>query len=312
MTECTTPGGRIVWGNPLIGRTKTDQNNQPVIGADGKPVTQWSFGLAIPQHECGPIFQAMNAEATTLFPNGAPQNFAWKFKDGNGVDDKGQPFANREGYAGCYVFSISTEAFAPRVVRLVNGAYSDMTEGLKTGDYVRVALNIKAHAGRADRRGSVPGLYLNPALVEFLGFGTAIISGPDPMAVFGGQAAALPAGASATPIASGPMPGQVPGNGYPTQPGNPPGIVAPGMPPSPAPAAMPGHGTMPSNNGPHAPMPAYPSSMPAQPPTAPVQPAYDFVQQAGYHPTALPPAAGGVPGNGAPAAALPGMPPAGR
>ncbi len=243
MVELVTCGGRIIWGNPLKSKVKTDNNNQPVKDENGVPVQQWSFGFAVAKTEAGiqTIFGAMQAEAATIFPQGAPQNFAWKVKDGDGLDDKNQPFANREGYAGHFVFAISTEAFAPRVVRLVNGSYQDMKEGLKTGDYVRLGLNIKAHAGKANVRGSVPGLYFNPIMIEFLGYGTEIISGPDAMTLFGGTQAALPAGASPTPIApAGALPfanaaavQPVPGAGF--QPQNTQQTVSPI---NPAPAAV--------------------------------------------------------------------------
>lgn len=280
MADIVTPVGRIVWGNPLNGRDKTDQQNNPVINPQtGQPVKQWSFGLAISKQEAGAIFQAMQQEAATVFPNGAPQNFAWKFKDGDGLDDKGIPFANREGYAGCIVLSISTEAFAPRVVRLIGGAYQSMTEGVKTGDYVRVALNIKAHAGKMGVRGSVPGLYINPTAIEFVGYGAEIVSGPDASTLFGGVPVALPPGASATPLApAGPMPGAagaMPGNGMPTAPGI---GVAQAVPMAPT-------GNVPSMPGN---VPAGPAAIPAQPPinsaSASVAPTYPSNPAPAPHP----------------------------
>lgn len=290
MADIITPAGRIVWGNPLNGRDKTDNNNQVVINPQtGQPVKQWSFGLAIPKNECGALFQAMQQEAAALFPTGVPQNFAWKFKDGDGLDDKGIPFANREGYAGCVVLSISTEAFAPRVVRLVGGSYQQMVEGIKTGDYVRVAIGIKGHAGKPGVRGSVPGLYINPSMIEFIGYGQEIISGPDASTLFGGQSVALPPGASATPVASAqPMP-----TGYP-QPGAPVAAPAP-VPQAPAyqqPAApgMPGNFPQPAQPGQPAPVAGVPS-MPGNAmmnsgsagtvaPTYPSSPHPGFVNQA--------------------------------
>lgn len=255
MADIITPVGRIVWGNPLNSKPKMTNTRppQPVIDPKtGQQVMQWSFGLAIPKDQCGAIFQAMQQEAMTIFPTGqTPQNFAWKFKDGDGIDDKGIPFANRDGYKGCIALSISTEAFAPRIVRLTGGSYQQMTEGVKCGDFVRVALNIKAHVGKTDVRGSVPGLYLNPTMIEFVGYGQEIISGPDASTLFGGAAVTLPAGASATPVAppqqmpTG-MPGQpvvpaVPG----MMPGNPQVPAVPGQPAQAAGAPyMPGNAPM--------------------------------------------------------------------
>jgi hypothetical protein len=278
-TKIITGAARIVWGHPLTAKPKIDQNtNQPVRDpATGQPIMQWAFGIAIPKHEFGPVWQAMAAEAATLFPQNPPQNFAWKYKDGDGVDDKGQPFSAREGYAGHYVLNISTESFGPRCVRNVNGAYADFTD-IKTGDYVRVGLTIKAHNGKPGTR-SVPGLYINPDMLEFLGYGTPIFNGPDAMALFGGQAVALPAGASAVPIVpqgSMPMPGGTPGAPAPfPAPGAPahaPGAVYPSAPH----AGFPGSpGTPPMTVSPTNPPPAY---APAPPP------AHDFVHNAAQQP----------------------------
>lgn len=315
--DFVTGVGRIVWGNPLNGRKKTDNNNNVILGDDGQPIMQWAFGVAFPKNESGGLIQAMQQEAASVFPNGIPNNFAWKLKDGDGLDDQGKPMANREGHAGNYILAISTEAFAPKCVRLNGNTYSEMMEGIKTGDYVRVALNLKAHAGKQGVRGSVPGLYVNPQLIEFIGYGEAIIAGPDPMAVFGGQHVALPPGASAVPTASGPMPGQQPMQGVmpvnpSQQPGMPmgsvPGAVPQGM--QPVASTVPVQTAYPSSGQPVAqqPQPGYPANpMPgnapagvpgavqqpmnpvgqqpqpgyalptASPTNQPVQPAHDFI-----------------------------------
>lgn len=290
-TPITTGAARIVWGNPLTGKPKTDQNNRPILDDQGKQIMQWAFGIAIPKAEFGAIWQAMNTEAMTLYPQGVPQNYAWKFKDGDGLDDQGKPFNTREGYTGNIVLTVSTESFAPRVVRLNGGAYSDMLDGIKTGDYVRVAINLKAHSGKAGTRGSVPGLYVNPVMVEFLGYGEAIQNGPDAMAVFGGQQMALPPGASQVPLApAGAMPG-APGAPQPgfTAPGQ--FMPQPGTPMAHAPAAgHPGtpvasfqtpqgqtafHSSQPAPGQPQYAAPAFQGA-----PAAPAVPAHDFVHRA--------------------------------
>jgi len=290
--QFTTGAGRIVWGNPLIAKPKTDDNKKPVLDPQtGQPIMQYAFGFAIPKHEFGfvqgqqpfGLWAAMLAEATATFGQGVPANFAWKIKDGDGLDDQGKPYNTREGYAGCYVLTVSTESFRPRVVRLNGGAYQEMTDGIKTGDYGRVALTLKGHTGKQGTRGSKPGLYVNPQMFEFLGYGEAIQNGPDAMTVFGGQVVALPPGASAVPLApSGGMPGApgMPGV-HPMQPGQPqyaaaaaPGAAHPGTAPAGFQGAPVTQGT------------AYPSN------TAPATPAHDFVYRAAQ---GMPDQPGGAP-----------------
>jgi hypothetical protein len=103
------------------------------------------------------------------------------------------------------------------------------------------------------------GLYINPETIEFIGYGQEIVNTPqvDPTAVFGGNAVALPPGASAQPVA--------PAGGF----------NAPMQPPMTAPM-------QPAMQPPmSAPMSA-PMQPAMQPPMAVPQPAYDVVRQAGY------------------------------
>lgn len=204
-TQIVTPPGRIVWGNPLVGRPKKDNNNQPVL-KDGKPVTEYQFGLAIPKAQFAEIGAAMQAEAQAACPQGIPADFAYKFKDGDtGTDAKGGPLSAKAGYAGCIVIACSTEFPIPVYKR--NGAsFEQLTQGVKTGDFVRVQLTINGHGRAPGKMGAKPGLYLNPNMVEFLGYGEEIRGSANPDDAFGAPVAALPEGASAMPVASGPMP----------------------------------------------------------------------------------------------------------
>lgn len=278
MVDITTGAGRIVWGSPINGRPVVDdRTKQPKLDKNGQPMTQWAFGLAIPKAEAGPLMQALQQAAAEVFPSGTPGNFSWKLKDGDGVDKNGQPYSAREGYAGCYVIAVSTTAFQPQVVKNVNGAYVETTE-IKTGDYVRAALSLKAHQSQT------PGVYVNPVMVEFIGYGEAIQNGPDAMTVFGGQQVALPPGASAVPTAptaAMPVPGMpmpAPNAPVPPTPGMPiPGQPMPGGAPAPAPAPVPAAG-QPPMAAPAAAAPGMPTASPGNPP---VQPAHDFVQNAG-------------------------------
>jgi len=271
MGSIKTPLGRIIWGHPMKAQAKRDDNNQ-VVMKDGQPVMVWSFGLAIPKQDFGPVWQDMSAEAGKLY-NGQqpPQNFAWKFKDGDtALDKNNKPLRDKEGYAGCYVITISTEARATECYKwdAQQARWQQLTEDqIKTGDFVAVGLNIVPHPGEGRKK---PGLYLNPTAVELVYYGNAIFNGPDPLTALGTgpQQYAMPAGASMTPTSGAPagvgMPGQM-------------------MPQAqPMPGAMPGGGAPMPMQQPQqmqpAPMPGYGASAPA-PMQQPVQPAYDYVQQ---------------------------------
>ena len=208
--------GRIVWvkGDLFKGQPKTDYNTkQPVMDTKtGSQKIEWGFGLAIPKSvlqqtgagQPGEIWAALHEEAFTLFPSRQiPPLFAMKFKDGDGVDDKGVPFANREGYAGSIVLACTTN-LRPRFFKYENGQHFEVTEGIKCGDYINVQLNIKAHPAVGTSRA---GLYVNPNMIQFLGYGKEIINRPDASTVFGSAAPSLPPGASAMPMAPATLPG---------------------------------------------------------------------------------------------------------
>ena len=245
MTDIVTPVGRIVWGNPLIAKQRRDDNNKPKIREDGTPDMVYSFGLAIDKQQFGAVYQVMQQEAMAVFPNGQfPADFAWKFVDGYGVDRRGQPYNQRPGYAGCYVMAVESN-FPIRVVQLVAGSYQDMTTGVKTGDYVMVGLGIVGHGTKPGVRMSKPGLYINPKMVRFVGYGEEIVVGPNAEGMFGTADVALPPGASTAPVASG-MPG-MPGmpqdmpQGMPQGSPTLPGIASPGMVPGAMPGVQPAH-----------------------------------------------------------------------
>lgn len=202
-TKIVTPAGRVVWGNPQLARDK-EKNGQKVV-KDGKVVQEYTFGLAVPKAEFAALAAAMQAEAAAACPQGIPADFAYKIKDGDtGVDKNGGPLNVKPGYAGCYVLSCSTEYPIP-VFKREGANFVQMVGGVKTGDFIRAELTINGHGRAPGVTGSKPGLYLNPNMCEFLGYGEEIRGGANPNDAFG-QAVAAPAGASATPLASGPMP----------------------------------------------------------------------------------------------------------
>jgi len=257
-----TPVGRIVWGNPAKATTKKDQKTRQPILKDGKEVEQWAFGVAFPKHEFNAYMKPyFDQEAMSAYPHGVPQGFSWKYKDGDGIDRQGKPLAEKTGYAGNIVLTVSTEAFAPPIFRYENGAYRQVgPDEIKTGDYVVLSLNIKVNV--PTDRTHTPGLYVNPNGIELVGVGEVIMQSADPSEMFGGVQHHLPPGAQPLPAGA-----YVPGGGM--QPGMPAGYPA---------------------QQPQQPQPGYPVQQPQQPqPGYPVQqpqpgypgypaPATDFVQ----------------------------------
>lgn len=201
--------GRIVWvgGDLFKGKVKTVYGTQtPIVGVDGKPVMEYGFGLAIPKSildktgkgEPGEIWAALHNEAFELFPSRQiPPTFAMKFKDGDGIDDKGISFAQREGYAGCIVLACTTR-LAIKFYKFENGNNYLVNEGIKCGDYVNVQVNVKSHAAIGQGKA---GLYVNPNAVQLIGYGKEIINTPSGDAIFGLVAPVVPQGASLMPVA---------------------------------------------------------------------------------------------------------------
>jgi hypothetical protein len=250
-TELLTTIGRIVWGHPTKPSPIIEQDGprkgQPKLDQNGQPKTAYSFGVAFPKAEFeSMIWPAMYAEALKGFPNGVPQGFAWKYKDGNSVDRKGKLYSEREGYAGSIVLTFTSNLPNPPPCYVLAGAaYRQMAPNeIKVGDYIRVKTSMKVNVATGVM---TSGLYVNPETIEFIGYGQEIVNTPqiDPTAVFGGNAVALPPGASAQPVA--------PAGGF-----N-------------APMAAPMQAAM---------QPAMQPPMGA--PMAAPAPAYDVVQQAGY------------------------------
>lgn len=259
-TQILTPVGRIVWGHPGKSQVKKDQKTKQPILRDGKPVEQWAFGIAFPKDVFNAqIWPQLHAEASTVYPQGFPPTFSWKFKDGDSIDRAGKPYSAREGYAGHFVLTISTEAFAPPMFKFENGTYRQITaDEIKCGDYV--VLNLNAKANKPLDVSHTPGVYINPNGIELVGYGQEIVSAganPDDMFGAGGQQRALPAGASLTPVSSAPAGTALP-NAAPTYAAP---VATPAMPTA-APLPAPAHDFVHAATG--AP-PAPPVAVPAAP-----------------------------------------------
>lgn len=300
-TIFVTPPARIVWGHPIKSKPKTNQRTkQKVLDDAGNEISVWAFGLSWDTATFEQqVFPYLNQEALKMFPNGTPNDFSWKYKTENNVDNKGKLYGEREGYKGCYVLTCSTELKAPDCFRRdQNGTFMQIGENdIKTGDYVIAELIVKANES--------PGIYVNPNMICLVGVGQPILSyEADPNTAFANANFQLPQGAQpvqvgtvgqpnippqvgGAPIAASPMqpsvvPSTQPSVGIASSPSNVP--VAPTAP-------IPGQSPLPGGGGAapqgavtpqqNAPLPGGGIVQPAtMSPTSQPQPAYDFVQQA--------------------------------
>lgn len=204
--------GRIVWksGDLFKGQQQKDMfTGIPKVDKFGKASIQYGFGLAVPKivnnqpnPQLAEIMTKIDGEAIQLYQNGhIPPAFARKFKDGDGIDDKGISFAVRDGYKEHYVFSC-TQFIPIAWCKYENGGNILINEGVKVGDYVCVNLSMKAHPAMGQGKA---GMYLNPIGVQLTGYGDEIVStktaSPDTM--FGNLAPQVPYGASSVPLSQG-------------------------------------------------------------------------------------------------------------
>jgi hypothetical protein len=145
---------------------------------------------------------AIKQAAAAGWPNvcNAP-TFAWKITDGDSAipNKKGKLPRDRDGYAGCWVLHFSSGTVSRCYQRNDQGALVECDPALvKTGYYARIAGNACGNDSATN-----PGIYLNHNMVEMVAFGPEIVSGPDANDAFGAPAA-LPPGASMTPVALAP------------------------------------------------------------------------------------------------------------
>ena len=254
----STPVGRLVQGDCFVPQTKDQQGNLRVYKSGdkvGQPNPQYFIAVAFPKvdprnptvanAEFGAFYALLDrvarAEWPALFPN--PQGpcvnpiFTMKVKDGDGVDRNGKSNATKEGFAGHWIVSFAS-AYAPKVVRETSpGVWETLTDpnSVKRGYYVRVAGSATGNDSP-----NTPGIYCKLDMIALVAYGQEIVSGPDAATAFGG-AAALPPGASTTPLPGSAMPATpaaVPGT--PAIPGAVPGVPGlPGVPATPAAPVVP-------------------------------------------------------------------------
>lgn len=235
----TSPIGRIVQGNPLIGNPQTNpQTGAPKLGKDGNQQVNWYANVAFDkknpktQEMITAIFQEAARLYPALFPFGYQpaarsdtqppihaggcirNDFAFKIKDGDGYDANGKPHSAKEGWGGHWIVQISTYAGAMRVVNGLsnNSNITEVGSGpvhIKTGDFVVCCLDIKTNGWSNDPQ-SKPGIFINPDLIQLQGWGDYIAGGVNVDELLKDVAVAtagyVPAGMSTSPTAAAPMP----------------------------------------------------------------------------------------------------------
>lgn len=215
--EFLSPVGRMVQGDPFEASTTDQQGNPRLIKSGpnaGKPTQQFFIAVAFPKvvngqpnAEFGALWALLDGVAKASFPaiNIAPPwdpacRFSWKVIDGDGIDTAGKPNNQKEGFAGHWVVRFAS-SFAPRCFHA--GRYQPHEQiqdknAIPRGYFVRVAGTIEGN-GNAQK----PGLFVNLSMVELVGIGPIIVTGPDAATIFGGAPAPLPAGAQPLPMLAG-------------------------------------------------------------------------------------------------------------
>jgi len=201
-----TPVGRFVSGSTCEPDTKDFKGN-PLKNKDGTARVEFFIGLAFRKTDqaFNDLYSKMVLAGMhgfpSMFPNGVCNNPKFNFKliDGDGLDGQGQPYSDREGYAGCWVLKFKS-GFAPKCFSRLDNPSAPVQEimanRIKRGDYIRVSGSAVANMDT-----DYPGIYLNCYSVELVGYGKEIKGGSDGAVAFA-EPAALPAGASAVPTAS--------------------------------------------------------------------------------------------------------------
>ncbi len=276
-----TPVGRLVQGDLYTPNT-TDRKGNPLVVKTGpnkgQPATQFYFALAIEKNnpDWPAFYQLLYNEARQGYPacfdaagNIIHPRFTMKISDGDGVDADGKPNSAKEGFAGHWIVKF-TSSYACKVVK--DEMLEFTKDFAKCGHYGRVIGSASPNIGS-----DVPGLYVNPEVFEWYGYGKEIQGGINAVAAVqaAGRAAYVPAGMSTVPMGGAPA-----ATATPPAPGTPPAAMAPPAPAAPA-AMQP---------------PAPPAPAPAAPPANPMQ--HQFIQGA----TATPPSPGTPPAPPAPAA----------
>ena len=247
--EIMFPVARMIGGSVYKAQVDLDNFKKPKMNADGTPSTSFSLGIAIPKGGEQHWSQTpWGAKVMQVAASGHPNNYqhpayAWKIKDGDSkVPNKvGKIPAEQEGSKGHWVIWFK-QKWAPKLVTDKGTVALIEPEAIVPGYYVEVWASVECNTG------PTPGLYLNPLAVNRVAFGEKMAtSSVDTTAVGFGQQAALPVGASLTPVGGGfaapatPFVNVGAGQQFP----NPAFLQVPAIPVPPPPPAAPTHNMTP-------------------------------------------------------------------
>jgi len=186
--------GRLVQGNVFEPQT-TDMHGKPLTDLAGNPKVQYFIGVAVAKDaaDFAAAWASIGAVAVGDWPTGESQrpDFSWKVIDGD--DPK---HAGKDGFAGHWIFRF-TSGFPWQAV--AQGATRPIVnpEEIKRGYFVRVFFTVAGN-----KSVQKPGVYLNASVVELIGYGDVITSGPDAAALVSTVGAAQVAGMQASPVAA--------------------------------------------------------------------------------------------------------------
>lgn len=207
--------GRLVQGDPFKAQPqeKDDKTGNLKFLKNGEPACPFYVAVAIEKNPANrfiiegvPSFESQREIIDQLARTAWPQffgtrpqgptfgahlpadctnpQFANKVIDGDGFDSKGRPFANNEGWAGCWVIKVNSY-YAPQVqewrddqvdgrgARLPAGWFNCTVTGrtIKTGDYISVSGTCESNKST-----QTPGMYMNLDLVAFEKEGELIVA----------------------------------------------------------------------------------------------------------------------------------------
>lgn len=203
----TTPVGRMVLGDLYTPET-TDADGKPLIIKNGPNAgtarQNYFVGIAVPK---GPeAAQGVNgwqqtawgqqlfAEAQKLWPRGEWQrpDFAWKIKDGDQPNKKGNKIAEA---AGCWILSFGSGY--PSAIWNATGSERITEPGaVKRGYYLQVQGTYDSNKST-----QTPGMYMNHVNIALAAYGEEIQGSVDVKTAGFGAGVQLPAGASTQPAA---------------------------------------------------------------------------------------------------------------